>query len=123
MVIMDASAVLAWLQKEPGGERVRQLLADALIPATNWSEVLQKSRQRGAEPGAVAGLLSGMGLQVVGVTEEDGRIAADLWRAGGDYSLADRICLASSIRHRLPVVTADRAWASVASAPEVIVIR
>jgi len=123
MVIMDASAALAWLRQEPGSERVRDLLAEALIPATNWSEVLQKTRARGEEPMTVASLLSGLGLAVADVTEEDGRIAAELWQAGAGQSLADRICLASGIRHGLPVVTADRGWAGIAQAPELILIR
>jgi len=123
MAIMDASAVLAWLQQEPGSERVRSLLGEGLIPATNWSEVLQKSRTRGIDPVAVAGMLSGLGLQVVDVTEYDGRVAAELWSAGAGHSLADRICMASGIRHDLPVATADRSWATVVKGPELILIR
>lgn len=123
MVIMDASAVLAWLRRESGSERVRPLMGDALIPATNWSEILRKSRQRGVDPIAVARLLSGIGLQVIDVTEDDGRLAAELWSAGAGYSLVDRICLASGIRHDLPVATADRSWAAVANGPRLILIR
>ncbi len=123
MVVIDASAVLAWLRRESGSDRVRALLADALIPATNWSEVLQKSRSSAADPDVVASHLSGLGLEVIDVTEEDARIAAGLWQPASRHSLADRICLASAMRLQLPVVTADRAWADHATDPEVILIR
>jgi len=123
MVILDASAVLAWLQQEPGSEVVRPRLVDGLIPATNWSEVLQKSRRRGVDPRVAGSLLSGLGLQVVDVTEDDGRVAAELWSIETGHSLADRICMASALRHDLPVVTADRTWTSVATGPELILIR
>lgn len=123
MVIMDASAVLAWLRRESGSERVRHLLAEALIPAVNWSEVLQKSQAKGLDPDVVARRLAGLGLQVVDVTEEDASVAAGLWQARSNHSLADRLCLASAIRHGLPVVTADRGWAEISGGLEIVLIR
>jgi ribonuclease VapC len=56
---------------------------------------------------------------------EDARAAAALaagTRAAG-LSLADRACLALAIRLGQPVLTADRAWATVAVGAEVQLIR
>jgi len=121
--VVDASAVLAWLQDEPGSEAAERYLMDGVIGAANWSEVLQKSRQHGAPTGLVARLLTSFGLDVAEVTAEDAERAATLWQAGSVLSLADRLCLALGQRLQAPVVTTDSAWASVAGLPEVVLIR
>ena len=46
--MLDASAVLALLYDEPGGERVAAVLSQAaFINAVNWCEVLTKIEDRG----------------------------------------------------------------------------
>ena len=122
-VVIDASVVLAWLQDEPGSDIAERHLVEGIIGAANWSEVLQKARQHGAQPRLVARLLTSFGLHVVDVTAEDGERAADLWAVGSSLSLADRLCLALGLRLGLAVVTTDSAWRSVAHGPKVIVAR
>jgi ribonuclease VapC len=121
--VVDASVVLAWLQDEPGSDEAEPLLMEGIIGATNWSEVLQKARQHGAESGLVARLLSSFGLRVADVTSDDAKRAAELWRPGSTLSLADRLCLALGLRLGLAVVTADVSWQSVSPAPELILFR
>lgn len=121
--VIDASVVLSWLQDEPGGDAAEPYLLEGMIGAANWSEVLQKSVQHGAQPGLVARLLTSFGLQVVDVTAEDGELAADLWVAGSTLTLADRLCLALGLRLGIAVVTTDRAWRSVAHGPDVVLAR
>ena len=121
--VLDASAVLAWLQDEPGSDEAEPLLMKGLIGAANWSEVLQKARQHAIPTGAVARLLTSFGLSVTDVTREDGETAADLWRMGAGLSLGDRLCLALGRRLNLPVATTDGSWKDVPGGPEVIVIR
>jgi PIN domain nuclease of toxin-antitoxin system len=122
-LVIDASVVLAWLQDAPGSDMAERHMVEGVIGAANWSEVLQKARQHGAQPGLVARLLTSFGLQVVDVTAEDGERAADLWAAGSVLSLADRLCLALGLRLGLAVVTTDHAWRSIAHGPEVILAR
>lgn len=121
--VIDASVVLAWLQDEAGSDIAERHMVEGIIGAANWSEVLQKARQHGAQPGLVARLLTSFGLHVVDVTPEDGERAADLWAAGSTLSLADRLCLALGLRLALAVVTTDGAWRSIAHGPKVIVAR
>jgi PIN domain nuclease of toxin-antitoxin system len=40
-VLLDASAVLAFLQGERGAQVIRPLLGESLVLSVNWSEVLQ----------------------------------------------------------------------------------
>ena len=120
--MVDASAVLAWLQDEPGSDEAEGHLMEGVIGAANWSEVLQKARQHGIEPGAVALLLASFGLAVVDVTAADAERAAGLWEPRSPLSLGDRLCLALALRLGLPVATTDGAWATLPAGPSVIVV-
>jgi PIN domain nuclease of toxin-antitoxin system len=121
--VVDASVVLAWLQDEPGADDAERHLIDGVIGAANWSEVLQKARQHGADPELVARLLASLGLEVADVVEADAVRAAVLWRAGSALSLADRLCMALGLRLGAPVATGDSAWAGLSGGPEVLMIR
>ena len=48
-VILDASALLAYLRQEPGGEMVDGVLAESVMSSVNWAEVVQKSISAGVE--------------------------------------------------------------------------
>jgi PIN domain nuclease of toxin-antitoxin system len=121
--VVDASVILAWLQDEPGSEVAERQLMEGIIGAANWSEVLQKARQHGAQPGVVGRLLSSFGLQVADVTVDDAERAADLWNPGSALSLADRLCLALGLRLGVAVATTDSAWRPVRGGPKLILIR
>ncbi len=45
-MVLDASALLAFLHDETGADRVMESLDSALVSAVNWSEVVQKSIRR-----------------------------------------------------------------------------
>lgn len=111
--VLDSSAVLAWLQEEKGSERVRTALADGVVTAANWSEILQKARQYGGDPHEVSLLLRSLGLEVIEVTREDGEMAASMWTKEIPLSLGDRLCLAAAARLRRPAMTADAQWEQI----------
>lgn len=114
-VVLDASAMLALLQQEPGGERVAELLDGATVSAVNWSEVRQKLAQYGADVDTVTGGLRALGVSVEPFTEVDADRAAWLYpltKAHG-LSLADRSCLALAYRLSGTAVTAEREWLRV----------
>ncbi len=110
MSVLDASAVLAFLQGEPGADRVESALDGGVIGAANWSEVAQKVRSSGADWGITRSLLRSYELTIAPVTEADAEGAAALWRRGSGLSLGDRLCLALAERLDRSVLTADRAW-------------
>ena len=108
--LLDASAVLAWLQGEPGAEQVDAVIERSSIGAANWSEVLQKAWQHGRDGDEVAALLVALGLEVEAVTPEIAIQAARMWSQCPDLSLADRLCLAAGKMRGATVWTADRTW-------------
>ncbi len=111
-VVLDASALLAYLHAEMGGERVGSMLEGAHISAVNWSEVVQKALQRGVDTEGMQQALLELGVIFEPLTTRQAEIAAHLFqptRALG-LSLADRACLALALDLALPAVTADRVW-------------
>ncbi|MFV0426380.1 MAG: type II toxin-antitoxin system VapC family toxin [Beutenbergiaceae bacterium] len=111
--VLDASALLAFLQDEAGAAQVEAALGKgAVIGAANWSEVAQKVRARGADWELARAVLLSYGLDVEPVAQADGERAAQLWRSGSGLSLGDRLCLALASRLGVGVLTADAAWGS-----------
>jgi ribonuclease VapC len=110
-VVLDASAILAFLQGETGADAVEEHLAnDARCGAANWAEVAQKIRGAGRDWSLSRALLASYGMAVENVTESDGEWAAARWRRGEGLSLGDRLCLALAHRLRAPALTADITW-------------
>lgn len=112
-VVLDASAILAYLGDEPGSDLVETAMAEgAVIGAANWSEVAQKVRSRGGDWLETRALLLSYDIHLEPVTEVDAERAAALWKRDSGLSLADRLCLAVSARLSLEVLTADGEWMS-----------
>jgi len=124
-VVLDASALLAYLQDEPGNELVEGVLPKSVMSSVNWAEVIQKSLSAGVEIEGMLDDLQALGLKVEPFTAEDGELAGSLWKQTrqAGLSLGDRACLSLGLRLGIPVLTSDRAWASLHLSLEVQVIR
>lgn len=124
-VVLDASAVLAYMQGEPGGEIVAKHLTAASIGAVNFSEIIGKLVDKGLDAASVDAALAGIGLDVVDFDQEQARDAgllrADTRKHG--LSLGDRACLALGRSRGVPVLTADRVWAAASVGVEIRLIR
>jgi ribonuclease VapC len=116
-VILDASAVLAFLLREPGQHRVMEvLLTEPRMATVNFAEVVTKYVLRGA---AAEGERLRDELPVVLVPVDadlalQAALMASVTRPFG-LSLGDRICLALARRTGLSALTADRSWADLAA--------
>ena len=117
-MILDASAVLAFLLAEPGKERVAEaLLEETTMTTINFAEVATKYVLRGAKERART-LAERLPLTLVPVDQDlalRAALMADLTRPAG-LSLGDRVCLALGQRTGQTVLTADRSWLGVAQA-------
>ncbi|HEX5947101.1 MAG TPA: PIN domain-containing protein [Acidimicrobiales bacterium] len=110
-VVLDASALLTFLQGEDGSDIVETALAgDPRCGTANWSEVAQKVLAAGRDWSLVRALLTSYPITVDPVTIDDGEWAANRWRRGEGLSLADRLCLALAERLDADVLTSDTAW-------------
>lgn len=125
MMVLDASALLAFLRRETGWEAVSDALEGARMSSVSWSETVQKLRQHGGETRGLLPLLTQLGLTVSAFDMRDAERAADLWphtRARG-LSLEDRACLALAQKLGATALTTDRAWADLSLRVPVRLIR
>ena len=125
MIVLDASALLANILREPGADRVAPELSNALIGAANLTEVLTRVLREGGDPDAVIADIDALGLSIVPVTREHAIIAAELYplTRNAGLSLGDRLCLALAIEQNLKVMTTDRTWFGLPHGADVILIR
>ena len=124
-VVLDASALIAFLRNEPGSDGVGAALPDAAISSVNLSEVLAKASDtpKGFESAKTA--LRGLQLRIVPFDEEQAVIAAGLrplTRPLG-LSLGDRCCLALGLAEEIPILTTDRQWSKLPRGIQIRVIR
>lgn len=111
-VVLDASAVLALVQDEPGASEVEQHLGQAVMSTVNWAEVAGVLDARGLAPAPLRSVVEALGIEVMAFDAETADGTGCLWRKTREQglSLADRACLAVARSLDLPAVTADRAW-------------
>jgi PIN domain nuclease of toxin-antitoxin system len=124
-MIFDASALLALMLGEPGADIVENHLAEAVISAVNYSEVIAKLLQHGMPFDLAMTGVAKLIAEVVPFEKEHAIVTAALREETADYGLsfADRACLALGRITRLPVLTADQAWAELKIKVRVELIR
>lgn len=123
--VLDTSALLAVAFHEPGGERVKEAGAESLVSTVNSSEVWAKLVDRDVPEAELRVVFAEMEMNQVPFdpvqAEIAGRLRKNTRRFG--LSLGDRACLALAIARKMPVLTADRAWADLNLGVEIEVIR
>ncbi len=112
MIALDASALLAFLLRERGHERVGELLSEACMSTVNFSELLARFARAGQDVVLIAEKLLATPIELVEFSTQQAVIAAALTPAvqAEGLSLGDRACLALAQERRIRAVTADRAW-------------
>jgi len=122
-VVLDASALLALLLDEPGGEKVKAVLDGALLGAVNLAEIVSHYAKLGAARSDIEALLQPLPVRVVpidtGLSYEAGMLRPLTLKGG--LSLGDRYCLALAKREGTPALTAERRWPDIAAAADVTV--
>jgi ribonuclease VapC len=123
--VLDASALLAFLRSEPGGETVQELLGTSAISSVNWSEVIQKALEKKTPVEGLREELESLGLEIIpftaGLAEKTAHLRAETRSLG--LSLGDRACLALAGDLGRPAVTADKVWRDLTLRVEVRVVR
>ena len=124
-VVLDASALLAYLQDEPGCEVIDAVLAESIMSSVNWVEVIQKSVAAEVDLDGMLDQLQALGMKIEPFTIENAELAGRLWKQTqpAGLSLGDRACLSLGICLKVPVWTCDRVWADLNLSLDVRVIR
>lgn len=110
--MLDASAVLAMMLGEAGGDEVRERLGSSKISTVNLSEVVAKLQEGGVPDEVITSSLAELDFDVLAFDEEQA-VRAGLLRGAtrsGGLSLGDRACLSAAEACNAIAVTTNRAW-------------
>ena len=114
-VVFDSSAILAYLNQEPGADLVLSLAPRAIVSSVNATEVQSWQIRKGAELKRAWENVAVSVRSIVAFDAAQAEIAGSLIQqtAAFGLSLGDRACLALAIATGCPVYTSDRAWAQL----------
>ncbi|MEI6789982.1 MAG: type II toxin-antitoxin system VapC family toxin [Myxococcaceae bacterium] len=123
-VILDASALLALINSEPGADKVSKVLPDAQMSSVNYSEVATVLQNMGVSGDVIESILDGL-VKVIPFSQQHALFAASLYPKTKSHglSLGDRACLTLGHFSKCPVYTADRVWANLDLGIKVHLIR
>ena len=125
-VVLDASALLAVLNQEPGAQTLTpELLSGAIISTVNLAEVQGMLVDRGLRPDDAWEAVLSLIREAVPFTQDHARLAGDLVAQTRPLGLClgDRACLALGLALKAPVYTADKSWRKVKVGARIHVIR
>ena len=124
-VVLDTSALLAFVSAERGGETVADVIADAVISTVNFAEAVTKLVDRGASLDRAREVLAIAEYEIADFdreqAEQTGALIGKTRQRG--LSLGDRACLALAQREGLPALTADRRWMEIDLGVQVQLLR
>ncbi|MEL6160892.1 MAG: type II toxin-antitoxin system VapC family toxin [Cyanobacteria bacterium J06623_5] len=111
-VVLDASAILAFLNQEEGAAAISQYLKNGIISAVNLSEVIAKLAERGVSKSLVQEFVEQLSIRVAPMDKTQAVIAGLLRNETKSFglSLGDRVCVALGLHLKIPVITTDRQW-------------
>jgi ribonuclease VapC len=112
-IVLDASAILAVIGGESGGEKLTpDLLARAVASTVNLAEVHTKLVSRGWTSAQAWEDATSPVREIIPFEADHARIAGDLSTQTRNFglSLGDRACLALGLALQVPVYTAEPAW-------------
>ena len=125
--VLDASALLAWIQGEPGGDYVASLLTqDCKLSAVNLTELVTKLTDNNhTAPQNLGQQLRTLGIEICAFNEAQAISSGMLrkqTRAKG-LSLGDRACLSLAMELQAVVLTSDKAWKELNLPIEIVDVR
>lgn len=114
-VVLDASALLAMFNSEPGKEMVEEVLSDTIISAVNASEVIAELQKLDITADEARKMIETVVQEVVAFDLEQATNTAALKAEAQQFglSLGDRACIALGQLKNCPVYTADKIWSKM----------
>ena len=125
-VVLDASAILAVIFHEPGGEKLTEAILDIAVASTvNLAEVQAKLVKKGYDPEDAWSDALLLESEPEPFTAKQAEVAGSLIATTEKYglSLGDRSCLALAIALKAPVYTTEQLWRNLKVGIPIHVIR
>lgn len=113
--VLDASAVLALIRSEPGGDKVVEHVGRAAISAVNLHEVIKELFLSELDEPTIREVLGELRLDVRPHDTDAAYAAAALHVQTKQFGrgLGDRSCMALALQLGVPALTADKEWRKV----------
>ncbi len=123
--VLDTSALIALVHREPGWEAVQAVLGHSALCAVHLTEAITKLTRKGGEPRLVERYLRALPMPILPWDEELAWESRDLaplaWTRG--ISFADRACLAMARHLSAVAMTSDTEWAKLGVDIRVVLFR
>lgn len=114
-VVLDASAVLAFVRGEKGADRVLPHIGNAITSSVNLQEVVKEMALVDMTSEQIRKVLDDLRLDVRPHDENAAYVAGMLVLQTKQYcrGLGDRTCIGLGLELNLPVLTANQEWKRV----------
>ena len=125
MIILDASALIAFVRKEVGKDQVEPYIPHASISAVNFAETIICLQTCNIPMDVIEAIETDLLKEVVPFDRNQTFLAAELreYTKPLGLSFADRACLALGKLKNQPVLAADKVWAKLEIGVEIQLIR
>lgn len=117
---------MAFILKEPGFQAVKKYLDNnnSIVNAVNLTESLVKLERYRKDAQEILLNIRNYDIVITSYSQEYIEVAIEITHPKNMFlSLGDRVCLATAIHHKSPVITADSNWKKLKLPIEVITIR
>ena len=114
-IVLDASALLALLNREQCQEKVAAVMDRVTMNTVNIAEVITKLARLGIPASEIELIVTGLDIETVDFDMSMAALAGNLITQTQEFglSLGDRACLAFAEFQDYSVMTADKAWQNV----------
>jgi ribonuclease VapC len=111
-MVLDSSALIAFLLSEPGADRVQAALPNAALSLVNLTETIGVLSRKGMSMDQAEAAVTAVKIPSLTPNESVAVTAARL-SIHPALSLGDCYCVAQAMAQSASVLTADRAWANL----------
>jgi len=123
--LLDTSAIIALLKKEPGYEILEGLIANSSISSVNLSELVAVLVRSGITEDEIDEIITDIAPEIIPFSENLAIQAGKLAKHTKDFglSLGDRACVATGIHHNMTIYTTDKIWQELKPLADIILVR
>ncbi len=113
--LLDASAYIAYLNKESGFEIIKNIINKSSINTITYTEIISFYAKKIIDEYTLKELCQY--IHIIDVNEDICFNAGNIMKISKEYglSLGDRLCLAIAIYFKLDVYTSDKIWLKLAN--------
>lgn len=124
-VILDASALLALMNKEKGADKIIKYFPDVVMSSVNVSEAVTVMVRTGAPVEEIYQHIESLIKEIKSFNDQQAYLAAYIYSKVKRHGLSfgDRACLSLARVMKYPVITTDKAWAKLDLGIDIRVVR